>query len=196
MHVIQRLYRNVLLPVEVDRRAVTGVLPAMRTLPGFHGYLTADMGGGVLCTLVTFTTRAPAEVIAASTPEVVRKVMGDLMPTLPEIRIGAVLAAERAAGRALHLTLRQYDGCPDAAALHRRIGDGPGAALRALPGFRGHALIDFGTGRVTAVSLFDSESHAAQADALVQALVVARLADLLPQPAAVLSGRVLSDIQA
>ena len=71
VHLVQRLYRSVILPAEIDRRVVTGIVPALRTLPGFISFTTVDFGGGRFGSFTLYARREEAERVSAAAPSVV-----------------------------------------------------------------------------------------------------------------------------
>lgn len=193
MNLILRIYRGIMLPVEVDRRAVAALVPVMRMHPGFRRFTTADLGRGRFCTLAHYTDRAAADTVSASAPAAVRSVMGGLVPEPPELRFCQVMRFVRTQGRVRQLVLHSYEACPDAREMDLRAGELLLPMLCAQPGFRGYTTLDCGAGRITTATLFDSADDAEDATAQVHRLVATDFADLLPIRPDVLTGRVLSE---
>ena len=195
MFIAQRMYRDVLLPVEVDRRVVTGLLPAMRSLLGFTGYTTVDFERGRFGTFTEYRDRAAAEVVCSATPGVIRSIVADLIPAPPVFSIGTVLCRERREGHAGYLVHRTYAGVGDAGELAGRMSERLPAAMAAAPGLLGCTLMDMGDGHAVWLSLFDTYGHAECGHAPMDAIVRQHLADLLPHPPETLTGKVLSEIR-
>lgn len=195
MHLVQRFYRGVMLPAEIDRRAVTAVVPALRTQPGFMGYTTVDFGAGLFGTFTMHTDRAQSDEASAAVPGVIRSSLADLIPHLPVQRGGEVLQHHRSGGRATVMVVRHYDRCADAAELGRRVAEQILPRFSVLPGLQGYTLVDEGAGRVTSLNLFGTVEDSEVANALVAPLVRLHLDGLLPQPPETRVGTVLSDTQ-
>lgn len=193
VHLVQRLYRSVILPAEIDRRVVTGIVPALRTLPGFISFTTVDFGGGRFGSFTLYARREEAERVSAAAPSVVRNSLGDLIPGPAELRGGEVLRRMRTAGKASVLVMRRYDGCPDPAELDRRIATQMLPRFAALPGFHGYCLVDDGGGRVSSLNLFGTPEDADMLGVLAGPLVQRHLSDLLPLAPETLVGQVLSE---
>lgn len=196
MHLLQRIYRGVILPQEIDRRAITAALPAMRTVAGFLGYTTVDFGGGVFATFTLYAGREQAETVTAAVPGVIRSSLSDLIPRPPELRQGSVLSSHRTEEQAGVMVMRRYAGCDDAAELDRRIAQLLLPRFAVLPGFQGYSLVDEGGGYVTSLNLFGTAEDAEVLDGLAAPLVRRHLSDLLPLPPETMTGRVLSEIRA
>ncbi len=195
MHLLQRLYRGVVLPIEIDRRAVTGIVPALRTRPGFMGYMTVDFGGGVFASYTAYADKAASEAVLAAVPGVIRSSLSDLMPHAAEVSGGTVLHCHRGPGKAGVLTVRSYAGCSDPAELERRVASQLLPRFVAVPGFQGYLLLDAGQGRVMSLNLFGTLEDAEVLNAMAAPLVQRTLGDLLPSPPETLVGRVLSEIR-
>lgn len=193
MHLVQRLYRGVILPAEVDRRAVTGIVPALRILPGFISYTTVDFGSGLFASFTLYAGRVEADRVSAAAPGVVRNSLSDLIPGEAELRSGDVLHRQRTADRASIMVLRRYGGCPDPAELSRRIATQMLPRFAGLQGFNGYILSDDGAGRVSSVNLFGTPEDAEFMGMMAGPLVQRLLPDLLPLPPETLVGRVLSE---
>lgn len=193
MHLVQRLYRDVLLPEEINRRVVTAAVPAMRTLPGFLGYTMVDFRSGRLGSYTMFAHQAEAERMAAEVPALIRVTLADLIPLPGELRAGEVLLHHRSTGPAGTMAVRRYAGCTDTPELARRIGTQILPRFAALAGFQGYTLVDEGEGQVTTLSLFATAADLEVAGALVAPLVGLHLPDLLPGPPETMVGRVLSE---
>lgn len=189
------MYRGVILPIEVDRRVVTGLLPAMRTLLGFTGYTTVDFERGRFGTFTEFRDRAAAEVVCSATPGAIRAMVADLIPAPPDASIATVLYSSRLEGHAGYLVHRAYSGCRDVGELARRVNGNPPPIIAATPGLRGFTLMDMGDGKVVSLNLFDVMGNAETAHDHVGALVAPHAADLLPLRPEVMVGRVLSEIR-
>jgi hypothetical protein len=196
MHLVQRLYRDVLLPEEINRRVVTAAVPAMRTLPGFLGYTLVDFRGGRLGSYSMFAGKAGAERMAMDVPGLTRGTLRDLIQLPPEVRAGEVVLHRRVAGRAETMVVRHHGGCTDAPELARRIDTLILPRLAALAGFHGYTLVDEGAGRVTSLSLFGTRAELEAAEAVAAPLEALHLAELLPGAAETMVGRVLSDNRA
>lgn len=192
MHLVQRLYRDVLLPEEINRRVVTAAVPAMRTVPGFLAYTLVDFRGGVLGSFTLFADRTGADRMAAAVPALVRGTLADLIPLPPEVRAGEVPLHRRVAGRADAMAVRRHAGCTDVPELARRIDTLILPHLAALPGFHGYTLVDEGQGRVSSLTLFGTRAELEAAHAQVGP----DLAALLPGAPETMVGRVLSDNRA
>ncbi len=192
MHLVQRLYRDVLLPEEINRRVVTAAVPAMRTLPGFMAYTMVDFRGGVLGSYTLFADRTGADRMAAAVPALVRGTLSDLMQQPPEVRAGEVLLHHRGAGRADAMAVRRHAGCTEVPELARRIDSLVLPRLATLAGFQGHALVDEGQGQVALFTLFATRAELEAA----HAQVAPDLAALLPGAPETMVGRVLSDNRA
>lgn len=195
MLIAQRMYSGVLLPVEVDRRVVTGLLPAMRSLLGFTGYTTVDFERGRFGTFTEYRERAAAEVVCSATPGAIRSIVADLIPSPPVSSIGAVLCAERLEGMAGYLVHRAYAGCSDAGVLGPRMIERLPDLMQAAPGLRGSTVMDMGDGHVVWLILFDTYGHAESCRATVDSIVKQHMADLLPFPPDAMTGKVLSEIR-
>lgn len=193
MHLAQRLYRGVILPAEIDRRAVTGVVPALKVLPGFVSYTTVDFGAGLFGSFTLYARQEEAERVSAAAPGVVRNSLSDLVPGQAELRSGTVLRRFRTGEKASMLVVRRYDGCADTAELERRISTQLLPRFAGLPGFQGYCLADDGQGRVTSMNLFGTREDAEVLNALAAPLVQRHLSDLLPLPPETLVGQVLSE---
>lgn len=189
------MYRGVILPIEVDRRVVTGLLPAMRTLLGFTGYTTVDFERGRFGSFTEYRDRAAAEVACSASPGAIRAMVADLIPTPPDSSLASVLYASRLEGHAGYLVHRAYSGCRDVGELARRVNEGPPPGSAAAPGLRGFTLMNMGDGKVVSLTLFDVMGNAETAHDHVEALVDPDAADLLPQRPEVMVGRVLSEIR-
>lgn len=196
MHLLQRLYRGVVLPIEIDRRAMTGVVPALRTRPGFMGFITVDFGAEVFATFTAYADKADSEAVLAAVPGVIQRSLSDLIPRPAEVSGGDVLLRHRADGRAEVLVVRRYSACADAAELAQRVGTQLLPRFTALPGFKGYMLVDAGQGEVLSLNLFGTAGDADVLNTLAAPLVRQHLADLLPMPPQTLVGQVLSDIRA
>ncbi len=193
MFIAIRVYRGTTNPEEVNRRIVASLVPVMRRMPGFRNYTTVDLGGGTICSVSLFDSRAEADAATAEARGIVQATLTVLVPNPPEVRMGVVMSTVRGAGEPSHIAIRTYDGCKDAQELDRRIGAHLMPALRAMPGFRGYTTSDLGGGRVASISLFDSAVNADNANAQARPLVAAHLADILSSPPEVLVGRVMSE---
>lgn len=193
MFIAIRIYRGTTRPDEIDRLIVGSLVPVMRRMPGFRNYTTADLGGGTVCSLSLFDSRAEADAATAEARGIVNTTLTELVPNPPEVRVGVVMSTERAGAAPSHIAIRTYDGCHDPQELDRRIGVRLMPTLRAMPGFRGYTTTDLGGGRVASISLFDSAANADHANAQARPLVAANLADMLSTPPEVLVGRVLSE---
>lgn len=193
MHLVQRLYRGVILPTEIDRRVVTGIVPALRVLPGFLSFTTVDFGGGLFGSFTLYARREEAERVSAAAPGVVRNSLSDLIPGPAALRGGEVLHRLRTTGKASTMVLRRYDGCPDPVELERRIATLLLPRFAALPGLHGYCLVDDGQGRVSSLNLFGTPEDADVLGMLAAPLVQRHLSDLLPLPPETLVGKVLSE---
>jgi hypothetical protein len=193
VHLVQRLYRGVILPTEIDRRVVTGIVPALRVLPGFISFSTVDFGGGLFGSFTLYARRDEAERVSAAAPGVVRNSLGDLIPGPAEVRGGTVLHRRRTEGKASVMIVRRYEGCADPAELKRRITAQLLPRFAALPGLHGYCLVDDGQGRVSSLSLFGTPEDADVLGVLAAPLVQRNLSDLLPLPPETLVGQVLSE---
>lgn len=195
MHLVQRLYQGVIMPMEIDRRVLTGVVPALRIKPGFMGYMTVDFGGGVFASYTAYAEQAQSEEVLTVVPGVVRTSLADLIPRAAEVTGGNVLRHHRGPSTARVMVMRSYDGCPDLVELDRRIATRLLPRFAALPGFHGYMLLDAGRGQVLSLNLFGTPDDAEVLNGLAAPLVRQHLADLLPAPPETRMGRVLSEIR-
>jgi hypothetical protein len=89
-------------------------------------------------------------------------------------------------------SIRQYEGCTDLAALSSRVQKELLPTLRDMPGFQSYLMVEGDTdGDVTTISLFDTETHADEANEQVAELVKASLSELLPEEPVITVGEVL-----
>jgi hypothetical protein len=84
---------------ELSHRVNKGLLPRLRTLPGFKGYLLLEAGHGVIKSTSLFETSGQAEAsirVAAEWTQAAK--LESLVPNPPKVTVTRVIAHESQAG--------------------------------------------------------------------------------------------------
>jgi quinol monooxygenase YgiN len=181
---------------EAVRRVREGAVPILRAQPGFllHlGFLseTCEAVGASL-----FEDRAAAQAVLGRLRAWTRANMADLTAGEPEVRGGAVLHHRSlglgfgvAAGEALFVTVREYEGVGAFGAAVPLLGERVLPVTEAQPGFRGFFAFrdEQDPGNAVAVSLWVSRGTAMSAHQRVAEIMEA-LRDVFPTAPKVTAG--------
>jgi hypothetical protein len=94
------------------------------------------------------------------------------------------------------VSMRTYKGCPDVAALSRRVKKQLVTNIQNMKGFHSYTVVDLGEGTALSISVFATRANAEAANKKVRELVKEGFLDLAPNPPAVVVGKVLSETRA
>src|SRR5215470_6830233 len=93
MYATVRRYEGVTNPGEAGRRVDESFVPLISQLPGFIAYYWVDAGGGVMISTSVFQDQASAQESNKKAADWVQKNnMASMMPNLPQITAGEVVA--------------------------------------------------------------------------------------------------------
>ena len=92
MYATVRRYEGVTDPREAIRRVNEGFIPLVSEIPGFVAYFFVDAGGGVMISTSVFQDRASAEESNKKAADYVRQNLAAVLPNLPQITAGEVVA--------------------------------------------------------------------------------------------------------
>jgi len=82
--------------MELDRRIQASIVPKLKAMAGFRSYTTVDLGGGAVCSVSVFDTKAHAEAGNQTAPGLVAEHLRDLLPSAPSVTFGQVLSTHSA----------------------------------------------------------------------------------------------------
>jgi hypothetical protein len=170
--------------------------------PGFESYEFLDCGNGEVLTMTVFADHQSAmrsvELARAWTEEHLRDfaftrleplageiVVSRAAPALLEPQHGGAIARFASVRR---YTMAQAHALPE---LVRSVDDVFADEMANLQGFVAYQVIDWGSGELAAISIFDNEAAAAESDEMAMRFVAERLSRFGLQRTELISGRVL-----
>ncbi|MGH8533504.1 MAG: hypothetical protein ACREV1_12455 [Gammaproteobacteria bacterium] len=92
MYATIRRYEGVTNPSEAARRVNEGFVPLISQIPGFVAYYWVDAGGGTMISASVFQDQAGAEESNRRAADWVQQNLASLLPNLPQITAGEIVA--------------------------------------------------------------------------------------------------------
>lgn len=171
-----------------------GLVPLLKSAPGFKGYCTFASEDGHIVSVSVFDD---GEAAARANEQVrgwVASNLGDLLPNLPEVLAGEALLHEvsklKSGGADMYATVRVYEGVGPKDEVLPWVREHVFLTITGASGFRGYyAFLDGrDPSRGVSASLFDTREHAMEANQRV--IEVMRDKRIAPNPPSVMAGRI------
>ena len=177
---------------EIARRAESGFVPIISSVPGFVVYTLVDCGNGRVITTSFFDDQAGAEESVKKASSWVKENLGPLIPNPPKVTSGEVVVRKvTQGGTAGYGVMRRFQvDVSQIGEVTRRVQEELVPILSSVPGFVSYAAIDAGNG--TAVTLSSFQDQASFEAAVRKAADWSQqMSSLLPTPPEVTTGKIL-----
>jgi heme-degrading monooxygenase HmoA len=188
MHLSIRRYEGVSGKIEKIARRVRGLMPLLRSQPGFEAYYGFASEQGDAVSIRFFDDRQSAERADEKTREWTAGHMRDLLPDPPEILAGEVghqTVGVRAGLGQPFVLIRVVDGITaPTEELRPLVEQHSLAAIRASPGLHAAYILrdEHDQTRAATVTLFDTREHAMAAHDHTVSIMRQKMAMTVPNP--------------